>query len=126
MKPVNRVALFQPSNTLQEVAIKLTEFPNGIGVAVTEKLQVIGIVTDGDIRRLISENLQTSPRELVMDHFINGKPTLIEAESTIAHALNIMTSNLPKRISALPVIQNDILVGVITMADIEQRREKNA
>ncbi len=126
MKPVNQVAMFQPWNTLQEVAIKLTEFPNGIGVAVTEKLQVIGIVTDGDIRRLISENLQTSPRELVMEHFINGKPTLIEAESTIAHALNIMTSNLPKRISALPVIQNDILVGVITMADIEQRREKNA
>ena len=126
MKPVNQVALFQRSNTLQEVAILLTKFPNGIGVAVTEKFQVIGIVTDGDIRKLISQNLQISPTDLIMDDFINSKPTLIESESSIAEALNIMTTNLPKRISALPVVDNDILVGVITMGDIEQRREKNA
>lgn len=126
MKPVHQVALLQPQNSLQEVARELTKFPNGIGVAITEGFRLIGIITDGDIRRLISENSSDNPKEIVIDAFINRKPTVIQPDSSVAQALKAMTTNHPKRISALPVVDKDIFIGVITMNDIEQRRDEHA
>jgi arabinose-5-phosphate isomerase len=126
MKPISQVALFQPKNTLQEVARELTKFPNGIGIAVTESFEILGIITDGDIRRLISEALELNPSKILVGDFLNDKPATIQAECSVAEALNLMTTNKPKRISTLPVVNNGILVGVITMSDIEQRREMNA
>jgi arabinose-5-phosphate isomerase len=126
MKPITQVALFQPKNTLQEVARELTKFPNGIGIAVTESFEILGIVTDGDIRRLVSETLELNPSKILIGDYINDKPAIIQSECTVAEALNLMITNKPKRISTLPVVNKGVLVGVITMNDIEQRRDINA
>ena len=122
MTPIDQVAQFDIHSTVNYVAKEMTKFPKGVAIMKNEKNSLLGLLTDGDMRRILSSD---QDNEISIEKFITYTPTVIDINETLANALSTMTSNKPKRISVLPVTKNGELIGVITMNDIEQRRNIN-
>ncbi len=80
----NRLPLVAPDLPMQEVIITISA--KGFGVAlVAEGGRVIGIITDGDMRRNVDRLLQSKARDLIL-----GKPLTITPEKFAYQALEIM------------------------------------
>lgn len=81
----NRLPLVAPDLPMQKVIIIISA--KGFGVAlVAERGRVIGIITDGDMRRNVDCLLQSKARDLIL-----GKPLTITPEKLALQALEIMS-----------------------------------
>lgn len=88
----------------------------GCVVVMNNEQSLLGIITDGDIRRVIesSDDFMYIP---VME-CMTKNPSVVSEESLLGEALSIM-ENREKQISVLPVIsQNGRCVGVVRIHDI--------
>ena len=65
-----------------------------------KKNQLIGIITDGDLRRNIDENFLKLKAKMIM----TPRPKLIKKDSLVIDALNIMNKN---KITCLFIINNN-------------------
>ena len=120
MHPVEAIAVVQPEAPLRDVIEKISSAvgPDGrsFGVAfvVDEKLHLLGIITDGDLRRLI----QTKPNllDLTASQCMTSNPTTIRRQELATAALHLMES---RKISSLPVASPDgILEGLLHLQDL--------
>ena len=87
----------------------------GIGVAFvfSENMKVIGIITDGDIRRAIDKSnyfFDMTAQDFMSKNFIK-----VHKDTLASECLNIMAE---KKIGCLPVMENDSLVGAINQKDL--------
>jgi arabinose-5-phosphate isomerase len=122
MTPIHQVAQFDMKSSVNYIAQEMTKFPKGVAIMMDKKNSLLGLLTDGDMRRILSSYVSN---EISVEKFITYTPAVIDITETLATALSTMTSNKPKRISVLPVTKDGVVVGVITMNDIEQRRNTN-
>ncbi|MDQ0396194.1 KpsF/GutQ family sugar-phosphate isomerase [Labrys monachus] len=85
----------------------------GVGcVGVTDEAgALIGIATDGDLRRHMAPDLMTRRVDDIMTH----SPKVIRADALVGEALEVMDS---RRISALFAMEGDRPVGVVHMHDL--------
>ena len=81
--------------------------------AVVENNKVIGIVTDGDIRRMLSNNL--SFEKLTAKDIMNNQPKTISYDAMAIEALEMMENN---NISQLLVIKAELYVGIIHIHEL--------
>ena len=100
--------------TLVIEALKLMA-EKGIGaLVVLEAGQVVGIVSERDYARKVSlqgkSSRTTSVREIMTEKVVFVRP-----EQTVADCMALMTN---KRIRHLPVMENDRLIGVISIGDV--------
>ncbi len=93
-----------------EVLMEITK--KGLGMAaITDKSgHLLGIFTDGDLRRTIDQNLdiRTASIEAVM----TAGGHSIEPTTLAVNAVSVMRQH---KITALPVLENKKLIGVVTM-----------
>ena len=86
----------------------------GMGVTfVKENMEVIGIITDGDIRRAIDKSnyfFDMTAKDFMSQNFISVAP-----DDLASKCLEIMAK---KKIGCLAVMQDDALVGVINQKDL--------
>lgn len=84
-------------------------------VCIVEDEKLLGIITDGDIRRLLtnSENIAGISVEEIM----TKEPIRINCEAFVGEALAVM-ENRDSQISVLPVVDGNNLVGLIRIHDI--------
>ncbi|MGA2874369.1 MAG: CBS domain-containing protein [Nitrososphaerales archaeon] len=88
---------------------------NGVGcVVVTEYGDLAGIVTKGDILRNSLLKL-LDPKKTTVQLVMTKSPVTIEASASLEDAAKLMTE---KNVSKLPVLDEGILVGVISASDI--------
>ena len=108
----NGVPQVKPDDIMTQAIIEISEKMLG-AAAVIDNGRLVGIVTDGDLRRMLMRHPNI---EAVHVHEIMTKsPTTIEKTAHVADALNIMQS---KEISVLPVMENGKYVGMIHIHDI--------
>lgn len=84
----------------------------GIVCIVNDNNQLLGIVTDGDIRRKLLKVQKPFSAFFVddaLDHSI-GSPVVVSPSDTLRHAIELMEQ---KQIWDLPVIENDTLAGLL-------------
>lgn len=88
---------------------------NNVGcVVVTEYGDIKGIVTKGDIlRNSLLKSLD--PKETKVGEVMTTEPVTIEASTSLEDAAKVMTE---KNVSKLPVLDEGILVGLISASDI--------
>lgn len=92
-------------------------------LVVDEKGQLLGIVSDRDVKQswaspattLSVHELNYILKQLTVDMIMRKKIMTVSPGTTIERAASIMQEN---RISALPVIDKDKLVGIITTTDV--------
>lgn len=101
--------------TSMESAIFEMDRPNlGVTFVVDDHFRLCGIITDGDIRRLIAQKKMIN--KLSVDEVMTRTPLSIAPESPTYDALNLMEEY---QITVLPVIEKDsTVVGVLHLHDI--------
>jgi acetoin utilization protein AcuB len=90
---------------------------------VTEEGHICGIVTDRDLRLVVNSPLILRERwqdEMLMQHTtvdacMTPDPICIAPDAPLEDAINLLLAN---RISGLPVIEHDQVVGVISVTDL--------
>jgi arabinose-5-phosphate isomerase len=114
----NKIACVQPSTTLKEVVIAMTKFPLGAACVLDEQQRLVGIITDGDVRRAFQKF--DDIRVLSAEQIMFSKPTTISPAASLAVAIDQMEKRV-SQISVLPVVDADEkCVGLIRIHDIYQ------
>jgi len=81
--------------------------------AVLDQDRLIGIITDGNLRRMLQKNIEL--KNIVASDVMTTSPKTILPSSLVADALDVMRSN---NITQLLVTENGIYLGVIHLHDI--------
>ena len=112
----NKVPKVNLNTILDKALIEITKKNLGITL-VTEKSKIVGIFTDGDLRRCINKkiNIQTTKIKDVMTKSFKT----IESEALAVDAAKIMEEN---KIFTLVVLEKDKYIGVISMHDLVEAR----
>ena len=87
----------------------------GIVCVAGKDRRLLGILTDGDVRRLVERSVDLA--NVSVDDVMTTSPTVITPDSTLHQALLVMESR-ERSISVLPVVEGDTLVGVIRLHDV--------
>lgn len=98
---------------LKDAIIEMSTKAIGIINIVNENHELIGVFTDGDLRRTFTREVNVY--DLSVDEVMNMTPMFIESKMLAVDALKIMKE---KNISALPIIEDRKLVGTIRVNDI--------
>jgi arabinose-5-phosphate isomerase len=97
--------------TLHETMLRMTAGRLGLAL-VTEGERLLGILTDGDLRRALSErNGQLADP---VSRFMSNKPVTIDSDTQLFEAEQMM---LDKKIKLLIVVDNEQLKGVVEIYD---------
>ena len=101
-----------PNDNLTRVIIEMTSKRLGATV-VSDKDQILGIITDGDLRRML---MNTPDIEHVKaSQIMTSQPKTIDEEALVVDALHKMREN---SITQLPVVHNGKYLGIIHLHDI--------
>lgn len=108
----NGLPMVRPDDIMTQAIIEISEKMLG-AAAVIDNGKLVGIVTDGDLRRMLMRhpNIETVHVKDIM----TKNPTTVEKTEHAAKALDIMQN---KKISVLPVMENGSYVGMIHIHDI--------
>ena len=79
---------------------------------VDQQKNLLGWITDADLRGVL---IASMIEELTLEDVMIRKPLTIEPEMPLEEAARIL---LDKRIGGLPIVENGMLTGIITVADI--------
>lgn len=102
-----------PTATLKEVIVEMTEKRLGATAVVEESGTIAGIITDGDLRRMLEKT--DSIRDLKAKDIMSSHPKTIEADILAVLALEEMRRN---DISQLLVEQEGKYAGIIHLHDL--------
>jgi arabinose-5-phosphate isomerase len=98
--------------SIKKVIFEISEKRLGV-TAVVENEKVIGIITDGDIRRMLNENDVFT--HLTAKDIMTRNPKMIPSTIMVTDALNILEDFA---ITQLIVVDNDEYKGVLHLHDI--------
>ena len=113
MKKKN-LPIISPQATIKEVIQKISEGKLGL-VVIIDNNKIIGIITDGDIRRTM-ESREKDFFNLKAEDLMSNHPKLIYETDKLISASNIMSQH--KINSLLVVNESNDLVGVVQVYDL--------
>ena len=122
--------IMKPSDELNPVFIfssfidVLTELTRGsVGCCwvkeSTQKKDLIGLITDGDLRRTLRQYNSKEWDSLKAGDIMTNDPIVINKDILAIEALNLMENNRKKPISVLPVMDNELnFIGLLRLHDL--------
>ena len=103
--------------SVQDALFVITDKGLGAVSVVDDDNKMLGVLTDGDIRRGLSKGVDFLKRPVT--ELMTASPKTITKEKLAAQALNIMESNRPKPITVLPVVDaENHVIGLLHMTDL--------
>lgn len=103
--------------SVQEALFVITDKGLGAVSVVDDDNKMLGVLTDGDIRRGLSKGVDFLKRPVT--ELMTASPKTITKEKLAAQALHIMESNCPKPITVLPVVDaENHVIGLLHMTDL--------
>ncbi len=115
MHKTDNIALAHTFTPLKEVIVSMTEKPFGAACVVNEQHELLGIITDGDIRRFFVDH--DDIRKVTASNIMTIDPVQISMNDSIMTAIDLM-ENRNSKISVLPVVENGLLKGIIRIHDV--------
>ncbi|MGI8883488.1 MAG: KpsF/GutQ family sugar-phosphate isomerase [Pyrinomonadaceae bacterium] len=101
-----------------EVVKSISKFALGAVNVVDENERLIGIITDGDLRRTIEKTAPENFSALKAEQMMTGSPVTATPEMLAYDALQLM-ENRPRQIAVLPVIdEKGSAIGLLRLHDI--------
>ncbi len=92
---------------------KTTKSNLGLAVIVDKKYNIQGVISDGDIKRIMQKNSKFD--DLILKDIMSTNPLLTSPNCLAAEALNIMEEN---NVDALPVTEKRKVIGIVTLKDV--------
>ena len=108
----NRAPQVNPEANIRQVIIEITKHRMG-AVAVLNEQEICGIITDGDIRRMVEQNENFN--ELKAKDIMGNIPKSIDRDEMAVEALNQLRQN---NITQLLVTSNKQYRGIIHLHDL--------
>ena len=100
--------------SVQDALFVITDKGLGAVSVVDDDNKMLGVLTDGDIRRGLSKGVDFLKRPVT--ELMTASPKTITKEKLAAQALHIMESNRPKPITVLPVVDaENHVIGLLHM-----------
>ncbi len=99
--------------SITDVIVEISEKRLGVTAVVDDNDKVIGIVTDGDLRRMLQKN--TTFENITAKDIMSINPKTIASDQLVSNALSILEDNA---ITQLIVTENDEYKGIIHLHDI--------
>lgn len=110
----NQKPSIQSSASVKDVIVEISQ--NRLGaVVVIEGNSILGIITDGDIRRMLEK--YSNLADIKASDLMNKKPKTIDREMLAVNALELIKAN---NITQLLVTENDSYFGMIHLHDLLQ------
>ncbi|MFT6755097.1 MAG: arabinose-5-phosphate isomerase [Urechidicola sp.] len=100
------------TSSVNDVIIEISQKRLG-ATAVLENKKIVGIITDGDIRRMLKNSNDFST--LIASDIMGSEPKTITSDAMAVDVLEIMESN---NISQILVTENGIYAGVVHLHDL--------
>ncbi len=100
-------------DSIQNVILEISSKRLGATAVLDENGQLTGIVTDGDLRRMLEK--QVSLENLTARHIMSPNPKTIDYDALAVDAFDIMKQN---NITQLLVLKNRRYIGIIHIHDI--------
>jgi arabinose-5-phosphate isomerase len=118
MRDVMRTGAAVPSvranASIAEATREISRGGIGMTVVVSDEGRVLGIFTDGDLRRAIVGNLDL--QALTVSDVMTRQPRLLGPDKLTAEAVEMMDKH---RINQIPVVdENGLLIGALNMHDL--------
>lgn len=101
-----------PSTPINDVIIEISKKRLGT-TAVIENNKIVGIITDGDLRRMLSNTPDIG--KLVAKDIMSKNPKTIQVDAMAIEAMETMENN---KISQILVEDNSVYVGVVHLHDL--------
>ena len=101
------------NTSIKDVIIEISKNRLGATVVCNKEDRVIGIITDGDLRRCFENN--TDLKTLVANDIMSKNPLMVEPSSLVYDAFKKMKS---KNITQLVVSEHKIYFGIVHLHDI--------
>ena len=112
MLPISKVPRVESDAILKDALEKMSMYKLGIACVVDKQNKFIGLITDGDIRRIllsVQKPLSALFMEDILDH-ISTSPTYVNPELSINEATKLIGE---KSVWDLPVVSRDMsLLGL--------------
>ena len=119
MRTGERLALVSPKTTVLNTLLAMTKAQGGSAVVADEGGRLLGIFTDGDFRRIVSGQPETSPKGILADpveDHMTRNPLSIKGDAYAADLLRVFES---RRIDDLPVCDGDgKVLGLVDIQDL--------
>lgn len=108
-----RVVTIDPEATVHEAAAKLVQ--NNVGsLPVVEEGRLIGVISERDVIRLMHHRGEGFGRLRVTD-VMTCNPATCRVDDTVDDVMGLMSE---RRIAKVPVVEDDVLVGVVSVGDV--------
>jgi arabinose-5-phosphate isomerase len=98
--------------TLKEVILEMTRKRMGVTAVTNGEGHLLGIITDGDLRRMLERN---GLDHIFAEHIMTRNPKTIAPAQLAVTALDLMRQH---EITHLAVVENDRYVGMIQLHDL--------
>lgn len=111
--PNHELSVVEAETPLTEVIIEISNKRVGAAAVVDNHKQLMGIITDGDLRRMLENKVDINgsvAREIMSEY-----PKTVEAEDYATRALNVMQQN---NIAQIVVLDNNKVVGFVHLHDL--------
>jgi arabinose-5-phosphate isomerase len=118
----SEVAWVKAGDSLKHVVIEMSSRPLGAACVVAEDHRLLGLVTDGDVRRALRNHDDIRP--LRASDVMTATPVTVAPQVLVHDALSLMEDR-PSQIYVLPVVdpQTQVCAGLIRLHDIYHSRD---
>ncbi len=100
-------------STLKEVILEITQKRLGITAVISEQGKLTGVITDGDLRRMLEKT--TDLEKVLAKDIMTSGPKTVAASALAVEALDLMRKN---NITQLLVTEQENYEGVIHLHDL--------
>ena len=112
MHPLPAESCLHETDTVQDAIVTMLDVDTDLLPIVNEEGCLMGILTNGDLKKLMLEKgISSEP----ISSWIHRYPYFIDVSTMAVDALRLMVEN---HVHAIPVVRNDLPVGIIHQSDI--------
>jgi arabinose-5-phosphate isomerase len=109
----NELPLVSPETLLKDVILEISSKRLGCTAVVDNQKTLLGIITDGDLRRMLQKH--TDIGHILAKDIMSKNPKKIEKDEFAAHALHQMQEN---NITQLVVMDGEKIAGFVHLHDL--------
>ncbi|GKX56579.1 arabinose-5-phosphate isomerase [Leminorella grimontii] len=117
MRSDGRNPVVSQENNVEHALFIMTEKGVGATSVIDEQGKLVGLITDGDVRRRLAQDVQIL--YLPVHELMTRSPLTIRRDKLASEAIYLMESHHPRPVTVLPVVDDDgNAVGIVHITDV--------